>query len=415
MGLERQSVSALRARWHWPIVVPLLVLSVFVCLPHAQSAPPVGRVVDVSHRHVYGMRWRRSAIERGFERTIDRLVAHPVISDRYNLVIVAQGEGDVIAYRLRNGEEVWRKRTGVPWAEGVTLVRVSTDTQTVEAMLLSSRDGTLSLLRTRDGSEIWKVDIGTESRAPATLVRDRFLITTVDSGVMSLKTSNGETVWHKKRPKTSGLTIDGHSRPVYDRGVVYCAFADGHVGALRFDDGTELWMRPVSLYAGASAAHSRTVFGDADADPIIVGQTIFVASYADGVYALERSTGEAIWRREMSAVVSLGRYKNTIIALSANGFLRGLDRRSGAEVFSTSFPPAAPSRLRVVDHLGVFTAGRSGLIVVDLRKGQPLQATALGSPTTGDPGFSEDGRSVAVLTETGLLYTLVGGAPGLID
>ncbi|MEE8409808.1 MAG: PQQ-binding-like beta-propeller repeat protein, partial [Myxococcota bacterium] len=154
-------------------------------------------------------------------------------------------------------------------------------------------------------------------------------------------------------------------------------------------------------------------FVDADADPVLVDGRLFVASYSDGVFALDPKDGQTIWTRTAPAVTSLAGHDDLILAASADGYVWGLSQREGQLVYRTRLPPGPMSRLVVDQNMVVLTAGDAGLIVLDARTGKPLQAMSFGSALNGDPMW--DGDDLALLSSTGYLYKLSRGSRGLVE
>jgi outer membrane protein assembly factor BamB len=100
------------------------------------------------------------------------------------------------------------------------------------------------------------------------------------------------------------MEISGYAGPAVDRGAVFVAFSDGHVGAYDARDGSERWP-PVDLSAEAEQAQGAEAlrYLDVDTTPIPddlgpQGRVVFVASYAGGVYAIDQDHGVPVWKDE---------------------------------------------------------------------------------------------------------------------
>ncbi len=255
---------------------------------------------------------------------------------------------------------------------------------------------------------MWSAKVGADVRAPIQRVGDALLITTVANKVHALNLADGTARWSEGRPAPTSLTVEGHSAATHVAGVVYAAFSDGYVEAYRFEDGARIWSRPLS-FSGAE-------FIDADADPIVADGQLYVASYSDGIFALDLEQGQTVWHRPAPAVTSLAIYddevSSLVIAGSADGYLWALDRSDGELAYRTRMPPGAASRLIVRDRLAVMAAGDNGLLVFDARSGRPLQATALTGSLASDPTW--DGDYVAAISDVGYLYLFSLGDPGMI-
>jgi outer membrane protein assembly factor BamB len=192
------------------------------------------------------------------------------------------------------------------------------------------------------------------------------------------------------------LTITGQARAAVSGGVVCAAFSDGYVEAYRLADGSSLWSRPLSLRGGD--------FVDADADPVFVNKSLYVASYSDGIYALNIEDGQTRWQRPAPSVTTLAAFESLLIAASADGYVWGLEQSGGVLVYRTRLSPGPPSRLLIRDHLAAFTMGENGLVVLDPLSGEPLQASAFGDLFAGDVSWVGD--DLTFLGSSGYLYAL---------
>lgn len=367
---------------------------------------PAAVVVDASSNVVFGLRWRRPVVRLGAYRKVIGSFGRPGISTRHNLVIVGQGEGQVRALRIADGREVWRYEYGAPFETSISLIPPRDGKP--EIALAAARDGAVLALSVTSGEVLWTGKVDSDVRAPITLVNDTLLVTTVGNKVHALAVGDGTSKWSDGRPAPTALTVEGHGAATHHEGVVYAAFSDGYVEAFRFDDGARLWSRPLSLSGGE--------FIDAEADPVIADGRLFVASYSEGIFALDPEQGQTIWHRPAPSVVSLASFDDEdralIIAASADGYLWALDRVDGELTYRTRIPAGAASRLTVREGFVVMTAGYTGLLVLNGRSGRPLQATAVTGSLASDPAWSGD--YLAAISDAGYLYAFSLGDPGMI-
>jgi len=400
----------------------------------AASAPPASgpdtdltsrlgaaaRPVDASHGLVFGLRWRKPLVEMGFNRQVAVSFGRPAISPRLGLLFVGTGEGKVEALRLRDGALVWTFEHTAPFETDVTVVAApgapaadAADDAAKQAATLAghelviatARDGILLALDARTGKLAWRSDLGGEVRAPAVLAGASLLVTTAHNKVMALDVFTGKVLWSGGRPGSTKLTVLGHSAPLVDGDAVYAAFSDGYVMAFSLSDGAQRWARPLSLRGGE--------FVDSDADPIIANGRLFVASYSDGVYALNPADGQTVWFRAAPAVHSLAVHGADVIAGSGDGYVWGLRQASGTLVFRTRLDHGPVTRIESHDDLLVFAGGESGLVVLDARDGHPLQSTAFGARMSADAVWV--GNEVALVSNNGYLYSFARGHAGQVQ
>ena len=360
---------------------------------------------DVSERVLFGLEWRAPIVRTGFERRVNASFGEPAVSERAHLVIVGSGEGDVRAFHLRAAKPAWTYAHGAAFETAVSLFDVGEGASAMELAILGSRDGKLLALESATGRLVWQTDVEGDVRAAASRAGALVVVATTQNRVVALELATGKIVWSAGRPPPTGLTIVGHARPLVDGGTVYAAFSDGYVEAYGAGDGARRWSRPISLKGGE--------FVDADADPVIAKGRLFVASYSDGIFALDPKDGQTIWTRPAAAVNRLALYDDQVLAASGDGFVWGLAQADGAPLHRTQLPHGLVSRMEVRDNLVVLAGGETGLVVLRADNGQPLQATGLPTRLSGDPTWS--GNRVSVLSADGYLYSFVRGHRGTVQ
>lgn len=347
--------------------------------------------VDASHHAYFGLRWRRAVVRTGLFRKVNETFGRPAVSSKHGIVVVGTGEGEVLGLALSDGQLRWHYKYGAPFETSAVIL----STPQGETAMLGSRDGVLLALDVATGALRWHTNVDGDMRAPPQLAGNFLVVTTATNKVSVLDATTGTVVWQQGRPASAALTVEGHARAAVANGRVYATFSDGYASAFDLVHGTVLWSRPLSMRSGGS-------FVDADADPIVKNGRLFVASYSDGIYALNPDDGQTVWNKFAPAVISLADAGTHIVAASADGFVWGLAEADGAPVFRTRLANGPVSRLVVHKDLIVLTAGQVGLVVLDAKNGQPLQATAFGGRAGGDPAWLDD--NVAFLTSSGYLY-----------
>ncbi len=119
--------------------------------------------------------------------------------------------------------------------------------------------------------------------------------------------------------------------PFVDNSGVYAASVDGNVAGFDSVKGTVLWRRNVGSTLGSG------VGGDTD--------HVYVASNDGVVHALDKSTGESVWTYAMPSAVLVRPVAATateqadgiVVVRASNANIRGLDSKTGEELWSTNF------------------------------------------------------------------------------
>ena len=390
--------------WFWTAALAALVNSTAGAprvIDHDLTAVnPDAKSVRAPLGGVLALQWRQPVVRTGFYRSLNESFGRPALSSRHGMVVVGTGEGKVIGMAWADGHEVWRRSYGLPFETGAAVVRGAGGQ---EMAVLGARDGTLVAVDVVTGKPYWRTSIEGDMRAAPQQSGDKLVITTAANKVVAVQASTGTVLWTQGRPPTTSLSVEGHARAAIDGKRVYATFSDGYIAAFDLEHGTGLWSRPLSLKGG-------TAFVDADADPFVANNRIFVASYSDGVYALDPEDGQTVWNRAVRGVTSIVAQGDLVVAGSADGFVWGLRQQDGERRYRSRVATGPVSRMLPSGNMLAFTAGDSGLVVLRADTGEPLQASAFGGRAAGDPVCA--GNSLAFLTSSGYLYAWDFEKPG---
>jgi outer membrane protein assembly factor BamB len=346
---------------------------------------------------VFQLHWWKPVVRTGTQRTVLASFGAPALFLKHGFVLVATSEGDVVAFQVENGQEVWRQRVGIAFESGVTrVVYQDASNRSQEAAVVGSRDGVLRVLDPASGRTLWQAQVQGEIRAGPVVEQNRLFVATHRNRVVVFDMLQGTELWSQARTGPMGLSIEGHARPVVVDHRVYVGYSDGMLCAYDAEEGSLLWSR---LLASSS---DPTAFLDIDTDPVVSQGLVFVASYEEGVYALDSSTGETVWHQKTPSVTALAVAHGRVITVSGEGFVRGWSVESGALLYSMRTQPQAFSRITVRGGVALASAGSYGLLVWDAQTGRPLQAKAV----LGEAGSDVDWVDgvLALVSKTGHLY-----------
>ena len=145
---------------------------------------------------------------------------------------------------------------------------------TRDVVYASGADGTTALDR-RDGATLWTSDAGV--RRGSVLLLDGRLYAAADGRVVALEVDTGDRAW----------AVDAHR-------VTGLAAADGTV----FATGTASDGGAVSAVADGRRRWLRDDLGSVHVPPTVADDLVLVSTSLGRLYALDRATGETVWRRE---------------------------------------------------------------------------------------------------------------------
>ena len=354
--------------------------------------------------------------------------------DPYNgRVFVGSSDHGLYALRASDGSTIWRFETlGAVQSEPLY-------DEALDIVYFGSNDGALYAVHASDGRLAWRYESGAEvARRPVRSGESLFFANAADN-LFAVDRRSGKALWHVHRTPALGMEISGYAGPAFDRGVIFFAFSDGHVGAYDATDGTEKWA-PVDLSAEAEQAQGGEAlrYLDVDTTPIpddlgTQGRVVFVASYAGGVFALDEDRGATVWKddkaigvtdltlwRERAHTPTPGSAdyvaggggprvpaREILLASSGASGLWALEPATGRTLWRIPVPEGgvtAPAPLA-----GALLVGTTnyGAFLLSPRDGKPIDGFDLGSgfsqapATFGNRGFvvSNGGTLVAVQVE----------------
>jgi outer membrane protein assembly factor BamB len=165
-----------------------------------------------------------------------------------------------------------------------------------DELYVSTERNELYALKPSTGAIRWKVDTSASVRERPILFKDAIYVITEEDAIEARSRSDGSVLWSYKRERSEGFLVAGHAglSPV-DAGVLYAAFNDGAVVALDALDGTAKWVRDTAIDV-PEAEPGRPRYVDTDATPVRIGDQIFAASFAGGLYCLDAHNGSVVWR-----------------------------------------------------------------------------------------------------------------------
>jgi outer membrane protein assembly factor BamB len=236
-------------------------------------------------------------------------------------LFVAESDGDVKAIDARSGKTLWNhdidsRITGGPGGAD-NLVMVGTS----EAELISLSPDT--------GNEIWRARVSSEILAKAAIADNIVVARTIDGKIFGLNADDGKRLWVYDRTVPT-LTLRGTSAPVIARNYVLAGFDEGRLVAIELLTGKLVWETRVALGSGRSELERMV---DIDAEPVIVDDVIYVATFQGRIAALALDSGRILWTRDISSYAGLCADKSAIYITDDNSTIWSLDRFTGNSIW----------------------------------------------------------------------------------
>ena len=229
------------------------------------------------------LRWTEPLAEPGDGSYEPVEHAVPGLDPAHDRVYVGSTRGKFWAMR-GNGQKIWLYN-----AEGGIEAAPAIDGDRGE-VYVGTTQGFVHALRTGDGSPIWQKPIEGAVRNQPVLSEDAVYVTTNNDLVVAYSRESGEVLWRYHRDPPDGFSIAGHAGMVLADNKLLAAFSDGVLVALDPGDGHAIWERDTALDL-EEAPEGMTRFIDIDTTPVVLGTSVYIASFAAGFYELALSSG----------------------------------------------------------------------------------------------------------------------------
>ena len=263
--------------------------------------------------------------------------------------------------------------------------------------------GTVVALDTASGAELWTKDLASYGGASPTVYDDLLYISARDGAAWAIDTSNGRIKWQVAGPTVAASHTGGPGPAVSDKYAVF-PFGTGDVLASFRKGGLRSWSSGLS---GARLGLASTQVRDLTGQPVIEGSSVYLASSAGRMAAVDLNTGLRIWTAKQGSQGHILVAGGAVFAVSDAGNLIRLSKDDGALIWSTPLPKftkkSVKSRAKIHAHYGpILAGGRLILASSDglIRQFNPADGTLI---TTVD---LPSGAASAPIVVNGTLYVL---------
>lgn len=238
-------------------------------------------------------------------------------------VFLSSLPGLVSAHDIKDGRELWREP-------------VNPDQPIVvdgERVFIAASEA-VQALQVADRAVAWRAPTGTLT-APL-VVKDGWVIATSATRMLALRESDGTVVWQRETtPQRDRGTIDGNT--------LFVPLASGRLQAVDLTKGVTRWERR---------------FGGSPAEPLVVGDRLYVGATDKYFYCVKTSTGEVDWKIRVGAEIR-GRASTDgkrVFFAGLDNLVRAVSRGSGAQRWQHGLP-FRPFAGLAVSGASVFIAG----------------------------------------------------------
>ncbi|WP_163558268.1 outer membrane protein assembly factor BamB [Halomonas sp. NO4] len=301
-------------------------------------------------------------------------------------LFAADARGRVMAFDANSGSRRWQTELEVGVSSGLTAV--------AERVYLGTRNGEVLSLDQTNGEVEWRARVASEVLAAPQPTNQLLVVQSVDGTVTALDRASGDERWVHSATEPA-LTLRGTGTPTVIDPVTFVGLASGRLATLDNRSGQPVWERRIAVPQGRSEIE-RLV--DLDGQPVLTPDgRLFVTSYNGRLVALEATSGELQWERELSSYLTPVLVGDRLFVVDEASHVIALDADSGAELWRNnalegrwlSAPAFADGNLVVGDFEGY-------LHLIDTQSGNFTARTRI----------DRSGISVRPLTDYRRIYVL---------
>ena len=239
------------------------------------------------------------------------------------------------AVEMETARELWRFKAGGPIFHPPVVHG--------ELVVFGSRDGKLRAVNKSSGVLIWEFEAGRVNwevhdifiNGTPTLLNGVAYFSSEDFNVYAVELETGKEIWRH----SLGDEPQARYIPIVDR-TAYIGAWDGHLYAIDIDTGDRVW-RSATDDSGRASLANQVPF--VTVVPIVAEDMVYFTDWAGNLFAVERETGQQVWRFDPGAADSRHVGSRSYIALEDNilyystvedRHMYGVNRQTGREVWS---------------------------------------------------------------------------------
>lgn len=358
------------------------------------------REAHVSHPAIFEVAWYTPLVKTGLLEYQPSEPATPAIDPDTERVFVATRDGQVRCLSPDTGAVEWEFKTNGRFLSGPTVSR--------GVLYVAGGDGVLYAFRALSGEKLWEFKANEELVTSPVVTESRVLVSSQSETLFSVDRETGAWQWQYRRDAPSGFTVRGTARPTIDGAFAYTGFADGYVAAIELETGVPIWEKRISVSGG-------TQFLDVDTAPVVADGKLFVASYKDGVTALDTKDGALLWSTAHGGLTAL-LPRGGVLFGTGDGALTAFDMGQGRQMWSVDLSDPTPKgkgvnagRALTMSRGYVVVPTATALAFVEPTTGRVRSMWNPGRGVTGVPAAhssARNGSRLYVISNLGTVYAL---------
>lgn len=180
-----------------------------------------------------------------------------------------------------------------------------------------------------DGKQRWQARVSSEMVSPPVVAEGVAVVRTVDGRVWGLDAKDGKVRWQFQRSQPS-LILRNYAPVAVADGAVYVGLASGRLASLSLADGRVLWE---SLVAQPKGATELERISDVTSVPVVSRGTVCAVAFQGKVACFAVSNGSLLWARDVSSYAGLAMDADKVYVSDETGNVQAFDRSGGRSLW----------------------------------------------------------------------------------
>jgi outer membrane protein assembly factor BamB len=293
----------------------MMVFALAACqmLPTKDNAEPPATLKQFSPEIYVQPLWSMKigdGAKKNYLRLNPAVVGNTIFVDDYN--------GDVFAVNTGTGKTIWTVKIKEDLTSGVAATKGK--------LFVATESGKVVALSQKNGKILWNTPVSSEILATPVLASNMVLIQSIDGTITALDQNNGQQIWRFQQD-VPALILHAASQPTVVGNLAVVGFANGRLAAINIKTGNPTWMIPVAVAKGSTDIERMV---DIDVNPMVVGNTIYVATYQGTVAAFTLGEGKLLWRHKISSYTGITADSKNIYISDAKSHVWAFQEDDGA-------------------------------------------------------------------------------------
>lgn len=274
-----------------------------------------------------------------------------------------------------------------------------------------ANDGIFYCLDAKNGKEIWRFNIKTEIISAPLIVNETVYFSSVDDRLYALNAATGEKVWQYSRASIKKMTKRQYASPAYYNNKIYMHFSDGWLAGLDAASGREIWKKKIRDENMTQYARST---------PTIDNGRLYIINSERNVVVLDADKGDEKWKFDAVQSVDFAIKKNTIFLLHPEAQVYAVNKITGENLWRRKVTKGSPvsaivsgSHIIIVSNhtsvpfdLEILTRRGSSIDMFTIDNGELVWTEDIGSAISTTPAAAYN--KLLFVSDKGTLYVYKG-------